>query len=46
MSNRTRYSFGYCRSVEAYKALVPLSKLKGLMDEQDIQDVKETKCDN
>jgi hypothetical protein len=45
MSDATRYSFGYSRSVEAHKALVPLSKLKGLMDEQDIQDVKETKCD-
>jgi Pao retrotransposon peptidase len=28
-----------------HKALVPLSKLKGLLDEDDIPDVKETRCD-
>jgi hypothetical protein len=42
---KEKNSFECGRSVEAYKALVPLSKLKGLMDEQDIQDVKKTKCD-
>jgi hypothetical protein len=30
--------------LQCHKALVPLSKLKGLLDEDDIQDVKEAKC--
>jgi hypothetical protein len=28
-----------------YKALIPLSKLKGLMDEMDVQDVTDFRCD-
>jgi hypothetical protein len=28
-----------------FKALIPLSKLKGLLDEDDIPDVRDTKCD-
>jgi hypothetical protein len=31
--------------LQCMKALVPLSKLKGLVDEDDIQDVRETRCD-
>jgi hypothetical protein len=31
---------------QCFKALIPLSKLKGLIDEDDITEVKETKCDS
>jgi hypothetical protein len=34
-----------CFSDSCHKATVPLSKLKGLIDENDIQDVKDVRCD-
>jgi hypothetical protein len=36
---------GVAPQPQCMKALVPLSKLKGLVDEEDIQDVRETRCD-
>jgi hypothetical protein len=40
------YHFDKCvNSASCYKALVPLSKLKGLVDEWDISDVTDFRCD-
>ena len=40
------YHFEECASPEAcYKALIPLSKLKGLVDQNDIPDVTDFRCD-
>jgi hypothetical protein len=39
------YHFEECASPEAcYKALIPLSKLKGLVDQNDIPDVTDFRC--
>ena len=40
------HHFEKCRdSASCYKALIPLSKLKGLVDEWDIKDVTDFRCD-
>jgi hypothetical protein len=39
------YSVPTCPEVSSHKALIPLSKLKGLLDEDDIPEVKDSKCD-
>jgi hypothetical protein len=40
------YHFESCASPEScYKALIPLSKLKGLVDQNDIPDVTDFRCD-
>jgi hypothetical protein len=40
------YHFSSCAKPEAcYKALIPLSKLKGLVDQNDVPDVTDFRCD-